>query len=585
MNGAPRGLFLMLGWLLAAAPELLRGAEAVRAPHGIVASGHALASEAGVSILRKGGNAVDAAVATAFALEVTLPSAGNLGGGGFMMIHTSDGRDTMIDYRETAPACATRDMYLAADGSLLTGPGSSTFGWRASGTPGTVAGLALAFERYGSGKVTWSDVVEPARRLAAEGWPMTPGVAASLERASRQLEAFDETRRIYLNGGVPPREGERWRQPDLADTLRRIQTAGPRDFYEGETARRIVAAMAAHGGTITAADLRGYRPVERVPLRGSYRGYTIVTTPPPSSGGVALLQMLGMLEPHDVAALGADSAARYHLFTEAMRRAFRDREEYLGDPDFLPVPVAGLLRPSYVQGLMAGFDPARATPSLGLAPGHPEGADALEAAVAHRGRAAESHETTHFTVVDASGGAVSNTYTLNGAFGSAVTIPGTGILMNNEMDDFAAKPGSPNMFGLSQGEADAVAAGRRPLSSMTPTFVLKDGKLLLATGSPGGPTIINTVLEVITDVIDLRMPVADAVAAPRFHHQWLPDTVSFEDPGESPAVLQSLRAMGHTVVIASGRQGDAETVMIDLQTGQRLGSADPRMRDAKAVGY
>ncbi len=554
----------------------------VEAEHGIVASVHGRASEAGVEILRKGGNAVDAAVATGFALAVVFPYAGNLGGGGFMLIHLADGtnggagRQVIIDYREVAPAAASRDMYLGPDGNLLKGPGGSLLGWRASGVPGTVAGFARAFEKYGSGKVTWAEVIEPARRLAAEGHVVTQGTAASFREYAQRFEPFPESKRIFLAGGAFLQQGQLWRQPDLAATLARIQQDGPRDFYEGETARLIADGMAKNGGTITLADLKNYRATERTPLRGTYRGHEIVTMPPPSSGGLALLQMLGMLEPYDVQALGFNSAAKYHLFTEVMRRAFRDRVEFPADPDFVPVPVAGLLDRAYLAGLMKNFDPHKATPSAGLAPGRPDGWSPP----------VESGETTHFSVIDAAGNAVSNTYTLNGAFGSCVTIPGAGFLMNNEMDDFTTKLGAPNLFGLIQGPANSIKPGKRPLSSMTPTMIFKDGRFVLATGSPGGSTIITVVLGVITNVIDHGMNIRQAVDAPRFHHQWMPDVLAYERNSFSPDSVALLKAWGHILqerdnVIVS----DAETVAIDPGSGRRLGASDLRKPDSLAVGY
>jgi gamma-glutamyltranspeptidase/glutathione hydrolase len=559
---------------------------AVEAEHAIVTSAHVLASEAGVEILKKGGNAVDAGAAVGLALTVVFPFAGNIGGGGFMMIHLADGRDVAIDYRETAPAKSGRDMYVGPDGNVIKpGPGSSTVGWSASGIPGSVAGFALAQQKYGSGKVTWADICEPARRLAADGFIVSQATAAGLKAAAKLLGQFPESKRIYLADGAFHKTGVLWRQPDLAATFARLQKHGPREFYEGETARLIADAMAKNGGNITLADLKGYTAVDRTPLRGNYRGYEIVTMPPPSSGGIALLQMLGMLEPFDVAQLGANSAAKYHLFIEVMRRAFRDRAEFLGDPDFVNVPTAGLLDRAYLAGLMKNFDPAKATPSDGLAPGKPAGWKPLSA---HGSRlnAAESTETTHYSIVDAAGNAVSNTYTLNGGFGSGVTIPGTGILMNNEMDDFTSKIGVKNMFGLLQGPANAIAPGKRPLSSMTPTFVLKDGALVLVTGSPGGPTIINTVLEIITNVLDHNMPVMQAVEFPRFHHQWQPADISYDRFGMSPDTTAILTAKGHKLnerpnVVG----GDGETIMIDPVTKLLLGAADPRKADAKAVGY
>ena len=559
---------LLLAALLAAPAAAQR--QPVVAERGMVVSVHELASQAGVEVLRKGGNAVDAAIATGFALAAVYPSAGNLGGGGFMLIHRADGSGPAgIDYRESAPAAATRDMYQNPDGSVMTDLGSSRVGWRASGVPGTVAGFALAFERHGSGRVTWAELLEPARRLAA-GHALTAGAIANLERAAPMLARFPESNRIHLNGGAGWRPGDLWRQPELAETLVRLQQGGPREFYEGETARRIDAAMRANGGTITGDDLRSYRAIERTPLRQSYRGHEVVVLPPPSSGGITIFQMLAMIEPFDVRAMGQNSAARHHLFAEAMRRAFRDRIEYLGDPAFVRIPTARMLDRGYLAARMADFRPDRATPSAAVAAGlGPQ----------------ESLETTHFSVVDAEGNAVSNTYTLRNSFGSGVTIPGTGILMNNVMDDLAAKVGVPNMHGLMQGPANAIEPGKRALSSMTPALVLRDGRLLLVTGSPGGPTIINTVLQVITNVVDFDMPVMQAVEAPRIHHQWLPDEIVHERFGLSPDTAEKLRAWGHQVVDSGRYQGAAETIWIDPATGRRHGAADPRHPDAKAVGH
>ena len=552
----------------------------VEAQHGMVTSVHELASQAGVEILRRGGNAVDAAVATGLALTVVYPFAGNIGGGGFMIIHLANGTDTVIDYRETAPASATRDMYVGADGKVISGAGSSTVGWNASGVPGTIAGFAFAMKKYGSGKVTWADVVEPARRLAANGHIVTPANAKLFHQWSKLLAQFDESKKIYLHGGAYWNPGENWVQGDLGATFTRLQKNGPREFYEGETAKRIVSAMTKNGGNLTLADLKSYQAVEREPLRGKYRGYDIVTMPPPSSGGIALLQMFAMIESYDVGAMGAQSAARYHLFAEVMKRAFRDRAEYLGDPEFVKVPVEKLLEPTYEKSRMADFSPDKATPSSAVQPG-------LGKFVADAPK--EKMETTQFSVVDASGNAVSNTYTLNGAFGSGVTIPGTGVLMNNEMDDFTSLVGAPNMFGLIQGEANAIVPSKRPLSSMTPTMVFKDGKLVLVTGSPGGPTIINTVFCVITNVIDFGMPISQAVEAPRIHHQWMPDVLSYEHYGMSDDTAALLKAKGYTLKerqsYEGSYQGDAESIGVDATTGFLLGAADPRKGDSKAVGY
>ena len=571
--------------LLTAPLPLAAQRAAIEAEHGMVVSVHELASQAGVEILQQGGNAVDAAVATGLALTVVYPFAGNIGGGGFMMIHLAGatpgtGRDIAIDYRETAPASATRDMYVGQDGKLRQGVGSSTVGWQASGVPGSVAGFALAMQKYGSGKVTWAQVVEPARRLAAEGHIVSQANAASFRTFAKLLAPFADSQKIYLKQGAFWKAGEHWVQADLGATMARLQKNGPREFYEGETAQKIAAAMSAHGGNITLADLKNYQAVERTPLRGKYRGYEIVLMPPPSSGSIAILQMLGMIEPFDVAAMGSNSAAKYHLFAEVMKRAFRDRAEYLGDPAFTRVPVSQLLDPAYIKGRMTDFSPDRATPATAIQPG-------LGKFAARP--IAESTETTHFSIVDAAGNAVSNTYTLNGAYGSGVTIPGTGILMNNEMDDFTSQVGTANMFGLIQGEANAIVPGKRPLSSMTPTFVFKNGALVLVTGSPGGPTIINTVLQIITNVIDFNMAVAQAVEAPRIHQQWMPDVTSFEHQGLSADTAAALKAKGQSIKerasYEGGYQGDGESIAIDPKTSLRYGAADPRKADSKAIGY
>lgn len=590
MSFLRRFAWLLAGMFLASevATSAFAQREAVKAEHGLVTSAHELASQAGVEILKKGGNAVDAAVATGFALAVVYPFAGNLGGGGFMLVHLTSGRNIVIDYRETAPAAATRDMYLAPDGKVIDGAGSSTVGWRASGVPGTVAGFAWAMEKYGSGKVTWAGLIEPARRLAEKGHVVSQDAAERFRDNAKLLEQFPESKRIYLKGGTFWKQGELWPQPELAATLARLQKNGPREFYEGETAKRIAEAMAKNGGTISAKDLRDYKVVEREPLRGSYRGYEIVTMPPPSSGGIALLQMLGMIEPFDVAAMGYNSAAKYHLFAEAMRRAFRDRAEYPGDPAFVHVPVEGMLDRNYIAGLMKNYDPAKATPSEGLAPGHPTStetpADQFKKGSAES-QPKESRDTTHYCTIDVAGNAVSNTYTLNGAYGSGVTIPGTGILMNNEMDDFTSKVGVKNAYGLLQGPSNAIAPGKRPLSSMMPTFVFKNGELLLATGSPGGPTIINTVFGVITNAVDHAMPVMAAVEAPRVHHQWMPDELTYERYGMSPDTAEKLKAMGYTLRERKSYEGDAESIMVEPQTHLRLGAGDPRRPDAKVIGY
>ncbi|MGH9944573.1 MAG: gamma-glutamyltransferase [Pyrinomonadaceae bacterium] len=543
----------------------------VRAPHGMVASTSKIASEVGVDVLKRGGNAVDASIAVAFALAVTYPAAGNLGGGGFMMIRFKDGRSTAIDYREMAPLAAHRNVYLDAQGNLLKGEGSSTVGYRASGVPGTVAGMELALKKYGSGRLTWAQLVEPARRLAASGFPLSYGLARSLRGNDDLLKLYPDTKRIFLDGGRFYREGEVLRQPELAATFTRLQRSGPREFYEGRTARLIAADMKRHNGLITLADMKGYVAKERQPLRTTYRGYEVISMPPPSSGGAVLIQMLNILEGYDLRASGWSSAEKYHLMTEAMRRAFADRAEFMGDTDFADVPVAGLLDKSYAVERRKTINRERASTSEAIRHGRPAGA--------------ESEETTHFTVVDAAGNVVSNTYTLNGGYGSGVVAAGTGVLLNNEMDDFAAKPGTPNVYGLIQGERNAVAAKKRPLSAMTPTFVLrKDGTLWFAVGSPGGPTIINTVLQVISNVVDHDMNIQQAIDAPRIHHQWLPDQIVYEPYGLSADTLRALTGRGHKLVDKPRYMGDAHGIMIEEKTGVRLGASDSRNEGAPA-GY
>jgi len=567
-----RKIVLLLVWVLTfvnvshAAPR-----EPVRARHGMVASTNEVASRVGVQIMKRGGNAVDAAIAVAFALAVTHPAAGNLGGGGFMMIRLKDGRSTAIDYREMAPAAAHRNVYLDKNGNLIEGEGGSLVGYRAAGVPGTVRGMELALKKYGSGKLTWSQLLEPARLLAGNGFTVTYDLARSLKGSDEYLSKYAETKRIYLRGGNFYKEGEVFRQPELAATFARLQRSGPNEFYEGETARLIAADMKRHNGLMTMEDLRGYVAKERTPLRGTYRGHEIISMPPPSSGGAVLIEMLNILEGYDLQKTDANSSDRYHLMAEAMRRAFADRAEYMGDSDFVKVPVAGLIDKSYAATLRATINTDRASTSAEVRAGRPAGY--------------ESEETTHFTVVDADGNAVANTYTLNNSYGSAAVAKGTGMLLNDEMDDFAAKPGTPNLYGLIQGERNAVAPRKRPLSAMTPTIVLrKDGSLWFTVGSPGGPTIINTVLCIITDVIDYNMNIQQAIDAPRIHHQWLPDELVGEPFGLSGDTQRALTARRHT--LAKLRYlGDAEGIMIEEKTGMRLGATDPRRSDGQAVGY
>jgi len=545
--------------------------EPVRARHGIVASTNQLASNVGVDIMKRGGNAVDAAIAVAFALAVTHPAAGNLGGGGFMMIRLQDGRTTAIDYREMAPSAATRNIYLDKNGNVIEGEGGSIEGYRAAGVPGTVRGMELALRKYGSGKLTWTQLIEPARRLAANGFIVNYTLARGLRGNREYLSKYPETKRIYLNNGKLYNEGDVFVQPDLAATFARLQQRGPNEFYTGQTAQLIAADMKRHNGLLTLDDLRGYVAKERQPLRGNYRGYEVISMPPPSSGGAVLIEMLNILEGYDLKKMDWASSDRYHLMTEAMRRAFADRAEYMGDTDFAKVPIAGLIDKKYAAQLRNTINPERASSSEQVKAGKPLGY--------------ESEETTHFTVVDAEGNAVANTYTLNNSYGSAVVAKGTGLLMNDEMDDFAAKPGTANLYGLIQGERNAVAPHKRPLSAMTPTFVLrKDGSLWFTVGSPGGPTIINTVLDVITNVVDYGMNIQQAIDAPRIHHQWLPDELVFEPYGLSGDTQNALASRGHK--LGKPRYlGDAEGIMIEEKTGMRLGATDPRRSDGLAVGY
>jgi gamma-glutamyltranspeptidase/glutathione hydrolase len=544
--------------------------EPVRARHGMVVSVSEIASRVGVETMRRGGNAIDAAVAVGLALAVTWPEAGNIGGGGFMLIRRADGRAEVIDYRERAPLAATGGMYLDKDGNVIDK--ASSVGYRAVGVPGTVAGLALALKRHG--KLSWQDVVEPARRLAAEGFPVSQYLARGMREKADLISKHPETRRIFIRDGKYYEEGERFAQPELAATLARMKKDGPREFYEGETARLIAKDMKENGGLITARDLKEYEPTIREPLRGNYRGYEILTVPPPSSGGIAIIQTLNMLERHDLKELGFGSSQTLHLLIECLKRAFADRSEYVGDPDFGKVPVKGLISKKYAEELGRTIDPDRATPSESLRAGKPS--------------EYESTETTHFTVADPEGNIVSNTYTINELYGSGVTARGTGILLNNEMDDFTAKPGVPNTWGLIQTDVNAIRPRKRPVSSMTPTMVLKDGKPYLALGSPGGATIISCVLQVIINVLDFDMDAQQAVDAPRFHHQWFPDKVRWEPFGINRDARLALEKKGHVFNETPGYtkpiMGDVHIIMIDPKTNMRVGAADPR-RGGVAQGF
>jgi gamma-glutamyltranspeptidase/glutathione hydrolase len=554
-------ILLITTSLYAAAPD------PARAPHGMVASTSEIASRVGADIMKKGGNAVDAAVAVGLALAVTWPSAGNLGGGGFMLIRKADGTAEAIDYRERAPLAATRDMYLDAAGNVIKG--ASTQGYKAVGVPGTIAGLMLAHKRHG--KLPWSELVEPARLLAAEGFTVNQHLSRSLRSKSTtdRLQPFAESTRIFQRDGKYYEMGEKFVQPDLAATLKRIKSK-PRDFYEGETAKLIVAEMKARGGLLTLEDLEKYEPTVRKPLRSMYHGHEIITMPPPSSGGIALIEMLNMLEPIDLKSMGWHSSKYVHTVVEVMRRAFADRAQFLGDTDFVKVPVKGLLSHQYAEQRAKTIDPAHATNSKDLGAGDPA--------------PYESSETTHFTIIDKDGNVVTNTYTLNDSFGSGVTAKGTGFLLNDEMDDFTSKPGVPNDYQLIQGQANSIAPRKRPLSSMTPTIVLKDGKVLLAIGSPGGPTIINTVLQVVLNVVDFDMNVSEAIDADRFHHQWLPDEIFWEEYEFNQDTRDALERMGHHFREKPSALGDAEGVEIDQKTGMRMGASDPRLGGVP-VGY
>lgn len=532
-----------------------------RTKHAMVVAEEPLAADVGARILSSGGNAVDAAVATAFALAVTHPTAGNLGGGGFMLVRMADGRTSFIDFREKAPANASRNMYIDPEGKATR---DSLDGWRASGVPGTVRGLALAHRRFG-GK-SWKSNLRPAIRLASSGFEVSYGFAQSLNAAAKRLTRYPESKRIFVkDGGWQP--GDRLRQRDLGRTLSRIARRGARGFYEGKTARLLAGAMQANEGTITLEDLKAYSAVEREPLTGKYKEYEVVTAPPPSSGGIGILQMLAVLEGTGYEKSGWGSAAHIHWVVEAMRRFYADRSEYIADPDFFKVPVRSLLNPKYTEQLRRSIDPDRASTSDGIRPG------ALPAV--------ESEETTHVSVIDKDGNAVSMTYTLNGGYGSGVTPPGLGFLLNNEMDDFASKPGSPNMYGLVQGEANAIQPGKRPLSAMTPTMLLKQGRLYMVVGGPGGGRIISSVLQTILNHVDFSLNVRDAVDAPRFHHQWKPDQITIER-GFSPDTLKLLEQRGHKLQNTSSI---ARIFAIIVQPdGWLQGAADGRGY-GKASGY
>ena len=484
-----------------------------------------IAADVGLTVLKEGGNAMDAAVAVGFALAVTHPVAGNLGGGGFMLVRLANGKMTFFDFRESAPLKANRDMYLDHDGNASK---DSIFGWRSSGVPGSVAGFEAAYKKFGT--KPWKELMAPAVKLAREGFPVSPSLAESLINKQNPIAADPESTRIFLRNDKPFKAGETFKQPELGDTLERISKNGARGFYEGETAERLESAMAAHGGLITRQDLKDYKAIERVPLEGDYKDFHIITAPPPSAGGVGLLQMLGMLNGTQYESEGADSPKAVHYQAEVMRRFYADRSEYLGDPAFYNVPVKSLLDKAYLAWRRKTIDPEHATPSEAVAPGLAKTESAHVSWV-------EGNDTTHYNVVDAKGNAVAVTYTLNNSFGNGITAPGLGFLLNDEMDDFAAKPGSPNMFGVVGGDANAIEPGKRPLSSMTPTIITKGGKLFMVVGAPGGSRITTGVMQVILDVLDFHMNPQDAVDLPRFHHQWKPDLLYLQNGFNSSSIV------------------------------------------------
>ena len=548
----------------AAVPGAALSGRFVTAPHGMVVSASSIASEAGRDVLAAGGNAVDAAIATGFALAVTYPVAGNIGGGGFMVVRFPDGRATTIDFRERAPDAATPGMFTDSTGAYSAQIHHGSY--KAVGVPGTVAGFALAHRQYG--KTKWARLVAPAVHLARDGFPVASGLAQSLEWARSQLQAYPASMTAYTRNGTPYAAGETLRQPDLAQTLARIRDDGQDGFYRGETARLIAAEMRRGGGLITEADLAHYEAKERAPIRGSYRGYDIISMPPPSSGGVALVEMLNILEGFDLRAARHNSAPYAHLVTEAMRRAFLDRARYLGDPDFVQPPVERLTSKAYAVELRASIQAVRASLS----------------APAQVDERYESKETTHYSVVDSSGMAVSVTYTLEDAYGLGAVVPGAGFLLNNEMGDFNGLPGLTDTTGLIGTAANVARPRKRMLSSMTPTIIARDGRLVGVVGSPGGRTIINTVLQVILNQVDFDMGIQDAVAARRFHHQWLPDVLYVERDGLSTDAVSALENAGYRIQSIDG-QGTAHSIRIDPLTGARQGAADQRDPDAGAAGH
>jgi len=539
------------------------GAQPYRAKRAMVVSGETNATDAGLAVLKAGGNAMDAAVAMGFVLGVTHSGMTGLGGGGYILVRMADGRTNFFDFREQAPGRATREMFLDATGNLST---DSVVGWKAAAVPGQVKGFETAHRKYGS--KSWSELLQPAIRLAGQGHPLSYGRAAAFRNpeSAERLGKFPESKRIFLNSGRYYEPGDILMQKELAQTLERIARGGSKEFYEGEIAHRFADAMATNGGLITIADLKAFNVSERAPLTGRYKGYEIITASGSSSGGIGILQMLAVLEGTKYAEAGAGSAASLHYLAEAMRRFFADRSEHIGDPDYFPVSYSALLDPKHIASVRASIDPDHATPSEKLR--------------SRKFVSREGGDTTHYAAVDEAGNAVAVTVTLNGQFGSAVTVPGLGFMLNNNMDNFAANPGKTNQYGLVQGEANAIQPHKRPVSSMTPTIVLKDGKLFMVVGTPGGPTILNSVLQALVNVVDFGMNAQDAVAAPRIHHQWYPDRI-FVEAGFSPDTIALLKARGHAIEM-KGSNNDLNMILLDgpwIQAG-----IDPR-REGKAAGY
>jgi gamma-glutamyltranspeptidase / glutathione hydrolase len=541
----------------------------VRAENGMVVTSHYLASQVGNNILKQGGNAIDATVATAFALAVTLPSAGNLGGGGFIVYHGGDGKQTTFNFREKAPLAATRDMFLGPDGKIKDN--SNHEGLLSVGVPGTVAGLYMAHQKMG--KLPWATLLEPAVSLAENGFPSTYYMDGFVKWVKSNKEKYPSTAKAFLkDGNELYKPGETWKQPDLAETLKRIQAEGADGFYKGTTAKLIEDFMKANGGIITREDLAKYKAEELQPVKGTYRGHEIISMPPPSSGGIAIIEMLNILEGFNVKEMGHNSAMSLHVLTEAMRRGFSDRAQYIGDPNFNPqMPVKKLLSKDYADRLRNTIELGKASIS-----------DSANFNAAHL--SPESPETTHISVIDGEGNAVSMTYTLEASYGSRIVVEGAGFLLNNEMGDFNPIPGYTNSRGLIGTDPNLVEPEKRMLSSMTPTIVAKDGKPLFIIGSPGGRTIINTVLQVIVNVIDHDLDIAKAIESPRIHHQWLPDITSFESWGISPDTRHLYENMGHKVRFVNS-QGQAMGIYIDHRTGMIFGSADTRSYDGGAIGH